>query len=56
MKISTFFKVLNRKIDKYNQVATNPFMTPHPITLVWVEEEKFHCVCEYENQNPDKNI
>ena len=39
MKISSFFKILNKKIEKYNKMATNPFTIPHPIILVWVEEE-----------------
>lgn len=38
MKVSTFFKILNRKIEKYDRLATNPFTTPQPITLIWVED------------------
>ena len=38
MKVSTFFKVLNNKINKYNKAAINPFTNPQPIVLVWVEE------------------
>ena len=41
MKIKSFFKLLNRKINKYNKAVSNPFETVHiPITLVWVEEDK----------------
>jgi hypothetical protein len=40
MKISSFFKILNRKIEKYNKMATNPFTQPQPIILIWVEDEK----------------
>lgn len=39
MKISSFFKILNKKIEKYNKMATNPFTIPQPITLVWVDDE-----------------
>ena len=38
MKAISFFKFLNRKIEKYNQLATNPFREPHPFVLIWVEE------------------
>lgn len=43
MKVSTFFKILNKKIEKYDKIATNPFTTPQPVILIWVEnnaEEK----------------
>jgi hypothetical protein len=39
MKISSFFKILNKKIEKYNKMATNPFTIPQPITLVWIDDE-----------------
>ena len=38
MKISAFFKILNKKIEKYDKMATNPFLEPQPIVLVWIEE------------------
>ena len=38
MKISTFFKILNKKIEKYNRIATNPFTSAQPIILIWVED------------------
>ena len=38
MKISSFFKILNRKIEKYNRVATNPFTASQQFVLVWIEE------------------
>lgn len=41
MKVKSFFKLLNRKINQYDKAASNPFETPHlPIVLVWVEEPK----------------
>ena len=40
MKVSTFFKILNKKIEQYNRLATNPFTQPQPIILIWVDEEK----------------
>ena len=39
MKVSNFFKILNKKIEKYDKKATNPFVFPQPIVLIWVEEE-----------------
>ncbi len=39
MKIPTFFRFLNKKIEKYDRLATNPFITPKPVTLIWVSEE-----------------
>lgn len=44
MKVSTFFKILNKKIEKYDRLATNPFTNPQPIVLVWVED-----ACEKDN-------
>ena len=40
MKISSFFKILNKKIEQYDKIASNPFTKPQPIVLVWVEEDK----------------
>lgn len=41
MKVVSFLKLLNRKINKYDKAATNPFgNVPLSITLVWVEDEK----------------
>ena len=40
MKVAAFFKILNKKIEKYNRMATNPFTQPQPIVLIWVEEEE----------------
>ena len=37
MKVSTFFKILNKKIEKYDKLATNPFTQPQPIVLIWIE-------------------
>lgn len=38
MKVTTFFKILNRKIEKYDKIASNPFLNPQPIILIWVED------------------
>lgn len=40
MKVSTFFKILNRKIEKYDKMTSNPFNQPQPIVLIWVEDIK----------------
>lgn len=40
MKFKSFFKLLNRKINKYDKATSNPFESPYlPIVLVWVEED-----------------
>ena len=38
MKVSTFFKILNRKIEQYDKLASNPFEQPQPIVLIWIED------------------
>ena len=38
MKINSFFKILNRKINKYDKIATNPFCSDKKVIIVWVEE------------------
>lgn len=43
MKISSFFKILNRKVNKYDKMAQNPFTLPQSIVVVWVDEEP----CEF---------
>lgn len=45
MKVSTFFKILNKKIEKYEKKISNPFMKPQPIVLIWVED------CDMKNYN-----
>ena len=41
MKKKSFFKLLNRKINKYDKAISNPFEAmPLSITLVWVDENK----------------
>lgn len=46
MKIASFFKILNRKIDKYDKLTSNPFSVCRPITLVWIEDGKCRgCEC-----------
>ena len=39
MKIQSFFKLLKNKIEKYDNCISNPFASPQPITLIWVENE-----------------
>jgi len=38
MTLEAFFKILNKKIEKYEKLTTNPFELPQAITLIWVEE------------------
>lgn len=40
MKMYQFFKILNRKINKYDKLTSNPFTIPQPITLIWVEDNE----------------
>ena len=41
MRIKSFFKLLNKKINKYDKAVSNPFESaPSTITLVWVENEQ----------------
>ena len=41
MKVKSFFKLLNRKINKYDKATSNPFEAPPlPIVIVWVEEPR----------------
>ncbi len=38
MKVFSFFKLLNRKIKKYEKYTSNPFcQTRESVTIVWVE-------------------
>ena len=38
MRVNTFFKILNRKIEQYEKIVSNPFEKPQPIILIWVED------------------
>ena len=41
MKFVSFLKLVNRKVNKYDKFASNPFKAnyiPIPITIVWVED------------------
>ena len=38
MKISSFFKILNRKINKYDKIAENPFCRDKKMIIIWVED------------------
>ena len=38
MKVYNFFKILNKKIEKYDKMASNPFTQPQPIIIVWIED------------------
>ena len=38
MKVATFFKTLNKKIEMYDKLASNPFTKPQPIVIIWVEQ------------------
>ena len=39
-KVTTFFKILNKKIEQYNKTVANPFEMPQPIILIWIEDSK----------------
>lgn len=38
MKAINFFKILNKKIEKYDKLASNPFIEKRPFIIIWVEE------------------
>lgn len=38
MKVNSFFKILNRKINMYDKLATNPFTDKRKMIIVWIEE------------------
>lgn len=40
MKISSFFKILKRKINKYDKIASNPFLNNKHVIIIWVEENE----------------
>ncbi len=49
MKFVNFFKILNKKIEKYDKATSNPFKRANmPITLIWIEDVKL-------NNNDNKN-
>ena len=37
MKLKSFFKLVNRKINKYDKAIDNPFKF-NSYTIIWVEE------------------
>lgn len=43
MRLNSFFKLLNRKIDRYDKLATNPFTDSKRLIVVWVEETEANC-------------
>ena len=52
MKVKSFFKLLNRKINKYDKATSNPFEAPPlPIVIVWIDEPK-----ENESQETGKSL
>ena len=40
MKLNSFFKILNRKINKYDKAATNPFLDGKRVIVVWIEDDE----------------
>lgn len=46
MKINSFFKILNRKISKYDKIASNPFCRDKKVVIVWIEETD-NSVCKF---------
>lgn len=47
MKVSSFFKILNRKINKYDKLASNPFLNHDKVIIIWVDESN-ECTCQNE--------
>ena len=40
MKLASFFKTLNKKIEKYERMTKNPFNISRSIFIIWVEDDK----------------
>jgi hypothetical protein len=42
MHLSAFFRLVKRKINKYDKYAKNPFKSsnPVPITIVWIDDSE----------------
>lgn len=40
MKINSFFKILNRKINSYDKITSNPFLYKRKVIVVWVEDSE----------------
>ena len=42
MTLSSFFRLVKKKINKYDKYTKNPFgnSLPIPITIVWIENDK----------------
>ena len=40
MNISNFFKILNYKIKKYEEMTINPFAIPKSYVFIWIEDSK----------------
>ena len=40
MQIFEFINNLKTKINNYDKMITNPFETPHPMTIVWIDSEE----------------
>lgn len=38
MKFVKFLKLLNKKVDKYNNTVSNPFDMARNITIVWIDD------------------
>lgn len=43
MKINSFFKILNRKINSYDKKTSNPFEYKGKVIIVWVEDSEYSC-------------
>ena len=50
MKVSTFFKILNKKIEKYDKISSNPFSMPQPIVLIWVDDNNNEIIDKENNK------
>ena len=55
MKIPTFFRFLNKKIEQYDKAATNPFTLPQSITIIWVDDSEDFYPAKGQDKNPDFN-
>ena len=38
MRINSFFKILSRKVNKYDKITSNPFCKDRKMIIIWIEE------------------
>ena len=55
MQISNFFKILNKKIADYDNIAQNPFLNNKSLVLVWIEDCEHNYLDEFNMSSQEGN-